>query len=145
MQAALGVSQLEKLDQFTEKRKQNFKILSELLSSNKHVILPKPTENSEPSWFGFPITLKENSSIDREELLRHLDSKKIGTRLMFAGNILKQPAYMNIQHRKVSDLSNSDLVMNRTFWVGLYPGLTKVMLNYISLSIEEFTDSKKIK
>lgn len=142
MQAALGVSQLDKLEHFIEKRKQNFKILSELLSSNKNLILPKPTENSDPSWFGFPITLKENSSIDREELLRHLDSKKIGTRLMFAGNILKQPAYINIEHRKVSDLSNSDLVMNRSFWVGLYPGLTEDMLHYISLNIEEFTESK---
>jgi CDP-6-deoxy-D-xylo-4-hexulose-3-dehydrase len=143
IQAALGVSQLDKVENFIQIRKNNFAILSDLLSSNRHLILPKPSYNSDPSWFGFPITLKENSPVIREDLLRFLDSKNIGTRLLFAGNILKQPAYRNIVHRKVSELQNTNMVMNRSFWIGVFPGLTPLMLNYISESIFEFTDNVK--
>ncbi len=135
MQAALGVSQLEKLDFFVKRRKDNFNYLYSLLEDNTSIILPKATENSEPSWFGFPITLNPGSQLNREELLKYLDEKKIGTRLMFAGNILKQPAYMNINHRVMSDLQNTDIVMNNTFWIGVYPGLTREMLEYIAKSI----------
>jgi CDP-6-deoxy-D-xylo-4-hexulose-3-dehydrase len=104
--------------------------------------MPKATEHSEPSWFGFPITLDPKHPVNREELLRFLDSKKIGTRLMFAGNVLKQPAYKDVDFRVVGDLTNTDIVMMRTFWVGVYPGLTEPMLDYIVENIISFMDSQ---
>jgi CDP-6-deoxy-D-xylo-4-hexulose-3-dehydrase len=138
MQAALGLSQLAKVDYFVEKRKQNFKYLSEKLAGVEGLILPKATEHSVPSGFGFPITLHPDLDVNREDLLRHLDSKKIGTRLMFAGNLTKQPAYRNVDFRIVGDLTNTDIVMNRTFWVGVYPGLTSEMLDFTATAIAEY-------
>jgi CDP-6-deoxy-D-xylo-4-hexulose-3-dehydrase len=140
MQAALGLSQLTKLDEFSDRRKQNFKYLSKKLKGVQGLIMPKATPKSDPSWFGFPITLDPKHPVDREDLLRFLDSKKIGTRLMFAGNIMKQPAYRNVDFRVVGDLTNTDIVMRRTFWVGVYPGLTEPMLDYIADSITEFVN-----
>ena len=138
MQAALGVSQLKKLDRFVAARKSNFTYLKSALSDIQDFIMPEATVNSDPSWFGFPITIRPGSSIDRTTLLRHLDDKKIGTRLLFAGNLLKQPAYRNIEHRVIGDLKNSDLVMTNTFWLGVYPGLTDEMLNYVSEVVHDF-------
>lgn len=138
MQAALGLSQLERIEEFTQRRKQNFALLANRLSSVEGLIMPKATENSDPSWFGFPITLDPNLKVDREDLLRFLDSRHIGTRLMFAGNILRQPAYRDSEFRVVGDLTNTDTVMRRTFWVGVYPGLTNDMLDYVSDSIIDF-------
>lgn len=138
MQAALGLSQLSKLDSFVETRRKNFEYLYGRLENVEGLILPRATQNSEPSWFGFPITLDPDSGVDREELLRFLDSRRIGTRLMFAGNILKQPAYRHVDFRVVGDLTNTDIVMRRSFWVGVYPGLTFPMLDYIADSISEF-------
>jgi len=138
MQAALGVSQLKKLDRFVAARKSNFTYLKSALSDIQDFIMPEATVNSDPSWFGFPITIRPGSSIDRTTLLRHLDDKKIGTRLLFAGNLLKQPAYRNIEHRVIGDLKNSDLVMTNTFWLGVYPGLTNEMLNYVSEVVHDF-------
>jgi CDP-6-deoxy-D-xylo-4-hexulose-3-dehydrase len=138
MQAALGLSQLAKLDHFVARRKQNFSYLIDKLSKVEGLILPRATEHSDPSWFGFPITLDPALDVDREELLRFLDGRKIGTRLMFAGNILRQPAYRGIDVRVVGDLTNTDIVMRRTFWVGVYPGLTEPMLDYIASSIADF-------
>lgn len=140
MQAALGLSQLKKLDRFVSARKQNFATLSRLLGDIPDFIMPEATANSDPSWFGFPVTIRPESSIDRTELLRNLDKHKIGTRLLFAGNLLKQPAYMNIDHRVIGDLKNSDLVMTNTFWLGVYPGLTSEMLEYVSDVIHEFVE-----
>jgi CDP-4-dehydro-6-deoxyglucose reductase, E1 len=140
MQAALGLSQLTKLDEFSDRRKQNFKYLSKMLKGVQGLIMPKATPKSDPSWFGFPITLDPKHPVDREDLLRFLDSRKIGTRLMFAGNIMKQPAYRNVDFRVVGDLTNTDIVMRRTFWVGVYPGLTEPMLDYIADSIVEFVN-----
>ena len=140
MQAALGLSQLTKLDEFSDRRKQNFKYLSKKLKGVQGLIMPKATPKSDPSWFGFPITLDPKHPVDREDLLRYLDSRKIGTRLMFAGNIMKQPAYRNVDFRVVGDLTNTDIVMRRTFWVGVYPGLTEPMLDYIADSITEFVN-----
>jgi len=140
MQAALGVSQLAKIDTFVSKRKENFKILYDRLAGVKGLILPQATPKSDPSWFGFPITLEPELEINREDLLRFLDGRLIGTRLMFAGNILKQPAYRNVDFRVVGDLSNTDIVMRRSFWVGVFPGLTGPMLNYIADSIIEFIE-----
>ena len=142
MQAALGLSQLSKLDSFVAARKFNFNYIFGKLEGVKGLILPKATINSDPSWFGFPITLDPNHNVDREELLRFLDSRKIGTRLMFAGNILKQPAYKNVEFRVVGDLTNTDIVMKRTFWIGVYPGLTPEMLDYATSSIIEFVNSR---
>lgn len=141
MQAALGLSQLEKLDYFIARRKENFNHLHQRLSSVEGLVLPRATEHSDPSWFGFPITLDAELPIDREELLRFLDSRKIGTRLMFAGNILRQPAYQGIDVRVVGDLTNTDIIMRRTFWVGVFPGLTEPMLDYVADSIIEFITS----
>ncbi len=140
MQAALGLTQMKKLDGFIAARNKNFNYLYSQLSGVEGLIMPKATEHSEPSWFGFPITLDPKHPVNREELLRFLDSKKIGTRLMFAGNILKQPAYKDVDFRVVGDLTNTDIVMMRTFWVGVYPGLTEPMLDYIVENIVDFMD-----
>jgi CDP-6-deoxy-D-xylo-4-hexulose-3-dehydrase len=138
MQAALGLSQLKKIDAFTAARKANFSYLFSKLQDVAGLILPVATPKSDPSWFGFPITLDPESSVDRAGLLKFLDSRKIGTRLLFAGNLLKQPAYKGVDFRVVSDLRNTDIVMNRTFWVGTYPGLTNEMLDFVAESIVEY-------
>ena len=138
MQAAIGLSQLSKVEHFIERRKENFNYLFRELEGTEGLILPKATPESDPSWFGFPITLAPDHPVNREELLRHLDGLKIGTRLMFAGNILKQPAYKGIDFRVVGDLKNTDTVMLRTFWIGVYPGLTNEMLTYATDSIKQF-------
>jgi len=138
MQAALGLSQLGKLDNFIARRKENFDYLSKGLENVEGLLLPRATRKSEPSWFGFPITLDPKHPANREELLRLLDDKKIGTRLMFAGNIIKQPAYRNVDFRIVGDLTNSDVVMNRSFWIGVFPGLTTQMLDFVIETITEF-------
>lgn len=138
IQAALGLSQLAKLDTFVERRRANFDHLYARLDGTDGLILPRATPGSEPSWFGFPITLHPEHPVDREELLRFLDARKIGTRLMFAGNILKQPAYRNVDFRVVGDLTNTDIIMRRSFWVGVFPGLTEPMLDYVADSILEF-------
>lgn len=138
IQAALGVSQLRKLDRFIERRRENFNYLLSGLKDIEGLQMPKATEKSEPSWFGFPITLDPNHPVNREELLRFLDKRKIGTRLMFAGNITRQPAYSKTDFRIVGDLTNSDIVMRRSFWLGVYPGLDKKMLEYVVESVREF-------
>jgi CDP-6-deoxy-D-xylo-4-hexulose-3-dehydrase len=138
MQAALGVSQLSKIDRFVQARKDNFDYLSAKLAGVEGLILPRATPKSEPSWFGFPITLDPSHPVSRQALLQFLDSRKIGTRLLFAGNLTKQPAYRNVDFKIIGDLTNTDIAMNRTFWVGTYPGLTTPMLDYIAESITEF-------
>jgi CDP-6-deoxy-D-xylo-4-hexulose-3-dehydrase len=143
MQAALGLSQLDKLDRFVQDRKNNYAHLTRRLEGAPGLILPKATPKSDPSWFGFPITLAPDFPVDREDLLRFLESRKIGTRLMFAGNILRQPAYRDVDFRVVGDLTNTDIVMRRSFWVGVFPGLTPPMLDHIADSILEFTSNPK--
>ena len=143
MQAALGLSQLKKLDHFVSARKQNFATLKRLLGDIPDFILPEATANSDPSWFGFPLTIHPESPLDRTSLLRNLDQHKIGTRLLFAGNLLKQPAYRNISHRIVGNLENSDLVMTNTFWLGVFPGLSNDMLDYVSEVIHDFVEHPK--
>jgi CDP-6-deoxy-D-xylo-4-hexulose-3-dehydrase len=138
MQAALGVSQLTKLDAFIATRRRNFDHLFQRLSPVEGLILPRATEHSEPSWFGFPITLDPSHPVNREDLLRFLDERLIGTRLLFAGNILKQPAYRNVDARVVGDVTNTDIVMTRTFWVGVHPQLDDQRLDYIAENIIEF-------
>src|SRR6266567_4107268 len=139
MQAALGLSQIGKLAGFIERRKENFHYLSSALKPFEDVlILPEATPGSEPSWFGFPIAVREGAPFTREQLIRALESKKIGTRLLFAGNLLRQPAYEGCEYRAIGDLPNTDFVMNQVFWIGLFPGLTQPMLDFISCVIGEF-------
>jgi CDP-6-deoxy-D-xylo-4-hexulose-3-dehydrase len=138
MQAALGLSQLGKLENFIARRKDNFNYLTKGLEGVEGLLLPRATKKSEPSWFGYPITLDPSHPSNREELLRLLADRKIGSRLMFAGNIVKQPAYRNVDFRIVGDLKNSNIVMNRSFWIGVFPGLTTQMLDFVIETIAEF-------
>jgi len=139
IQAACGLSQLRRVDQFIEKRRRNFSYLSRKLETlTEFVILPEPTDNSNPSWFGFPITLRDSAGTNRRDLLEYLDQNKIGSRLVFAGNITKQPYFKNIEHRIVGALENTDIVMNQTFWIGVYPGLTTEMLDYVVETMEGY-------
>ena len=141
MQAALGLSQIAKLPHFIERRKENFQYLKKLLQPlENYLLLPAPSEDSDPSWFGFPIAVKEDAPFTRDQLTRHLEANKIGTRLVFAGNLLRQPAYEGYEHRVVGDLKNTDFVMNRAFWIGVYPGLTKEMLDFIAKVMVEFVE-----
>ena len=139
MQAACGLAQLERLEKFIIKRKENFNFLYKNLKHlEEFLILPEAEKNSEPSWFGFPITIKASSRLQRNDLIRYLDSKMIGTRLLFAGNLLKQPAYKNIPHRIVGGLHNTDQALKNGFWLGVFPGLTTEMLDFVILTIKEF-------
>ena len=139
MQAACGLAQLEKAPQFINARKKNFSFLKKRLESCKEFIsLPQATEHSEPSWFGFPITLKKNCPVSRIDLIRYLDQNKIGTRLLFAGNLTRQPYMNGINYRINGDLTNTDNVMNNTFWIGIHPALTLEMLEYTSQKIEVY-------
>jgi CDP-4-dehydro-6-deoxyglucose reductase, E1 len=142
MQAALGISQLAKVELFIQKRKDNFEYLKQGLSKIEGINVAVATPHSDPSWFGCPITLNSSSKVNREDLLRFLDTRKIGTRLLFAGNITRQPGYRDVDFRVVGDLRNTDVIMERSFWVGVYPGLTKAMLDYIIESISEFMSGK---
>lgn len=142
MQAALGLTQLAKVELFIQKRKENYEYLKKHLSGVDGISIAQATPNSDPSWFGCAITLDPNHPVNREDLLRFLDSRKIGTRLLFAGNITKQPAYKNVEFRVVGDLTNTDIVMTRSFWVGVYPGLTTQMLDYVIESITDFMNEE---
>lgn len=139
MQAACGLAQLDKLDSFIQARKDNFNYLKEKLQSCEEFIhFPEATENSDPSWFGFLITLKKNANVNRVAFLKYLDQNKIGTRLLFAGNLTKQPYMINKQYRIVGNLDNTDFIMNNSFWIGVYPGLRKEMLDFMVNKIETF-------
>ena len=138
-QAAIGLSQLSKIDQFVAKRRDNHKILYELMKPlQEFFILPEKTPNSDPSWFGFMLTVRDNKRVDRNMLVRHLEENKIGTRLFFGGNMIKQPAYLDIEKRVVGDLVNSNKVMNDSFWLGVWPGLEKDHFEYIFNIIKKY-------
>ena len=132
MQAAVGLAQLQKLAGFIEQRRANFAELTRGLQDlQEFFILPEPTTGSDPSWFGFPVAVREGAPFTRNQVIQFLESKKIATRLLFGGNLVRQPAYRNVEHRVAGPLTNSDFVMNNVFWVGVFPGLTEAMLNYM--------------
>ena len=139
MQAACGLAQLDRLDEFVAARKRNFAYLKERLQScAEFLILPEATEHADPSWFGFPMTLRPEANLSRVDMLTYLDQAKIGTRLLFAGNLTRQPYMIGRNYRVVGDLDNSDRVMNDTFWIGVFPGLTEAMLDHAAGRIETF-------
>lgn len=139
MQAACGLAQMDKLDGFVQARKDNFAYLKNRLQSCAEFLeLPEATENSDPSWFGFLITIKPEANIHRVDLLKFLDQHKIGTRLLFAGNLTRQPYMIGRNFRVSGELTNTDIVMNNSLWIGVYPGLTTEMLDFACEKIEEY-------
>ena len=139
MQAACGLAQMDRVEWLVQKRKDNFAYLKAGLKSCKEFLeLPEATPNSEPSWFGFPITIKESAGVNRVDLLKFLDEAKIGTRLLFAGNLIRQPYFQNVKYRVVGELTNTDRIMNNTFWLGIFPGLDEQHLDYVIAKVEEF-------
>jgi CDP-6-deoxy-D-xylo-4-hexulose-3-dehydrase len=139
MQAACGLAQLDRLSGFIKKRQENFNFLYKNLKDlEEFLILPKAEENSEPSWFGFPLSLKKNIKFSRNELTKYLNGNKIGTRLLFSGNLTKQPYMKNLNFKIHKDLNNTDFIMENTFWIGLYPGLSNEHLLYSALKIKDF-------
>ena len=139
MQAACGLAQISRLSKFIKNRKSNFKyIYNNLKSQEEFLILPEATQNSDPSWFGFPITIRDNLSINRNDLLRYLDEKKIGFRLLFSGNVTKQPYMLKKKFRIAGNLTNTTTIMNNTFWIGVYPGLINQELDFVVEQIKKF-------
>ena len=144
MQAALGASQIQKLPKFVARRKENFQYLSANLKPLEEcLMLPEATPGSDPSWFGFPIAVRKNAPFNRDELIRALEEKKIATRLLFGGNLLRQPAYEGCEYRVIGELRNTDFVMNNVFWIGVHPGLTPEMLDFVASSMLTFPADRK--
>lgn len=144
LQCAIGLRQLEKLSEFTQKRKENFKKLYETFRKYQDkIILPKWYSKSDVSWFSFPVTVKDNAGFDRKQFIKFLESKNIETRMLFGGNILRQPAFSNIEKRVVGDLKNTDVILNNTFFLGVYPGLTGEKMDYIINSVDEFFEKSE--
>jgi len=139
MQAACGLAQINRLESFIKKRKDNFNFLYKNLKDlDNFIILPKAEENSDPSWFGFPLSLKKDNKFNRNELINYLNENKIGTRLLFSGNLIKQPYMKNVNFKIFKELVNTDFVMENTFWIGLYPGLSSNHLEYVSDKLRNF-------
>ena len=141
MQAAIGVEQLKKLPSFIEARKKNFKLLYDGLKKyEKYFMLPEVESKADPSWFGFPITVREDAGFTRDEIVKYLEDNKIATRMLFAGNIIRHPSFENVKYRIYGDLENTDRIMNDTFWMGVYPGISSEMIAYIIDKIDEFIE-----
>lgn len=139
MQAAIGVQQLQKLPSFINARKSNFKRIYDTLKGyEKYLILPKWENNADPSWFGFPIIVREEAPFTRDDIVKYLEKNKIATRMLFGGNLIKQPAYRNINYRLADTLKNTDLVMDHLFWIGVYPGITEEKMDYMIKIFKEF-------
>jgi CDP-4-dehydro-6-deoxyglucose reductase, E1 len=139
MQAACALAQMDRVEEFIAARKANFAYLKAgLQRCEEFLLLPEATPNSDPSWFGFPITIKPNADANRVDLLKYLDQNKIGTRLLFAGNLTRQPYMKGLKFRISGELTNTDTVMNDTFWIGVYPGLSKDMLDFVIAKLEAF-------
>jgi CDP-6-deoxy-D-xylo-4-hexulose-3-dehydrase len=145
MQAAVGVAQLKKLPGFIEARKKNFATLTSGLSGlREFFILPQATDGSDPSWFGFPLMVRIDAPFSRTELVTFLEQKKIASRMLFGGNLVRQPAYQNIRHRVVGNLANADRTMNYAFWIGVYPGLGSDALEYVATSFHSFVSNRRV-
>jgi CDP-6-deoxy-D-xylo-4-hexulose-3-dehydrase len=143
LQAALGMSQIMKLPDFVERRRHNWQRLRDgLIDLQEYFILPEATPNSNPAWFGFALTLQKKLPFNRSQLVQYLEENRIGTRLLFGGNLLRQPAFMNIQHRVSGRLVNSDIITERTFWIGVYPGIDDNMVDYTLDKIHSFVKDK---
>ncbi|MBI0581451.1 MAG: lipopolysaccharide biosynthesis protein RfbH [Methanomassiliicoccales archaeon] len=144
MQAAIGCAQLEKLSAFTEARKRNWSSLREQLSGlDKYFIMPEPTKGTDPSWFGFMMTVKPGSDVSRDSIVDYLESKKVQTRMLFAGNLIKHPCFdemrkAKVGYRVVGDLKNTDLIMSNTFWIGVFPGLVQAQVDYMAQSLKDY-------
>jgi CDP-6-deoxy-D-xylo-4-hexulose-3-dehydrase len=139
LQASIGVAQIDKLESFILKRKQNWKRINNIFSKyNNYFILHKAEENTDPSWFGYAITLKNNIKFSRNDFVKFLNENNIATRLMFGGNLIRQPAYKDRVFEIYNNLDNADIVMNNSFWLGVYPGLSSDMLDYVEDRIDEF-------
>jgi CDP-6-deoxy-D-xylo-4-hexulose-3-dehydrase len=139
MQAACALAQMDRVEEFIAKRRRNFNYLKKRLATVEQFFhLPQATPNSEPSWFGFPLILKESSGVKRTDLINFLEQRKIGTRLLFAGNLTKQPYMAGHNFRVSGELTNTEAVMNQTFWVGTFPGLGEEQLDYIADKLDEF-------
>jgi CDP-6-deoxy-D-xylo-4-hexulose-3-dehydrase len=145
MQAAVGVSQLQKLPSFIERRKANFRVLREGLADlEEFFILPEATAGSDPSWFGFPIAVRPDGPLKRNAVIEQLERKKIATRLLFAGNLTRQPAYKDARFRVIGGLENTDFIMNSVFWIGLYPGITAEMQSYVLETFHSMVSATQI-
>ncbi|MEO3975094.1 lipopolysaccharide biosynthesis protein RfbH [Streptomyces sp. CAU 1734] len=142
IQAALGLTQLDKLDSFCEARRRNWRRLRDGLDGTPHLILPEATPDSDPSWFGFALTVTPGAPYTRAALVDFLEDRKIGTRRLFAGNLTRHPAYIGREHRVAGTLTNSDIITENTFWVGVYPALTDEMLDYVIASVKEFAEAR---
>jgi CDP-6-deoxy-D-xylo-4-hexulose-3-dehydrase len=142
IQAALGLSQLSRVHEFGAARRRNWTQLRDGLRGTPHLLLPSATADSDPSWFGFALTVLPDAPFDRYELLRHLEARRIGTRLFFAGNITRHPGYLDQEFRVVGGLENSDVITERTFWLGVYPGLTVEMIDYVAGTIRDFVATR---
>lgn len=143
MQAAVGVAQLEKLPNFIIQRNNNWKTLLQILKeTEERLILPFASEKAEPSWFGFPITVKQDAPFTRLELIQHLEENRIATRLLFGGNLIRQPAYKNMEFRVHGELVNADLITHQTFWIGVYPGLSDEAIEFVGKTITNFVKSR---
>jgi CDP-6-deoxy-D-xylo-4-hexulose-3-dehydrase len=148
MQAAIGCAQLKKLPQLIKIRQDNWQYLKQNLQDcADKLILPEPTENSANSWFGFLIYVKENVGFSRDEMVQHLEKHNIQTRMLFAGNLIKHPCFDEMRtagkgYRQIGDLANTNRIMNDVFWIGVYPGMTTEMLDYMILKIKEYAESK---
>jgi len=139
MQAACALAQMDRLDGFIAARRRNFAHLADRLRSvEEHLILPAATAGADPSWFGFLLTIRDGEQNQRVELLRYLDQYRIGTRLLFAGNLTRQPSMVGRNYRVSGDLVNTDKIMNDTFWIGVYPGLSEEMLDFVAGKIEAY-------
>lgn len=144
MQAAVGLAQIPKIDEFVAARRKNFAFLKSALTEFENIfILPEATAKSDPSWFGFPLTVRSGSGIRRDDLVKYLNEKKIGTRLLFGGNLLKQPYMLGRNYRTSGEIVNADIVMKDTFWIGVYPGLNEASLGYIIETIRSFISGEK--
>jgi NDP-hexose-3,4-dehydratase len=143
LQAALGLSQLERIEAFGTARRKNWQRLREELDGVPGLLLPRPTANSDPSWFGFAVTVLPGAPFGRRELQEHLEERQIRTRLLFSGNLTRHPAYRDVEFRVAGDLSNSDTVMHGTFWIGVYPGITDEMIAHVGRTVRDFAAGRR--